>query len=124
MINKKILGLFSLSEDQLTRNGSIPGVLVDVTKKMVYDANIGKYTDEISNIVATVCYPACFYEKFAVKLPADTFTEEDFVDVNERLEAGEDLLICFENLKIRLTQSKELMMTATAENITFLNLEG
>lgn len=124
MISKKILDRFVLTEEDLTKSGTMPGVLVDLNKKFHYDTVLKSYTNTVEFIVLTCCFSAFYFEKIAVRLPVDSLSDADFLVLEKRLENDDPIFVKFTNLKLSLSQGKELMLRAIADGFSVLDEES
>lgn len=123
MISRKILERFVLTEDDLTKSGMMPGVLVELNKRFHYDTVLKSYTDVVEAWVVTCCFAAFYFEKIAVRLPSDSLSDSDFSVLENRLNNDENVFLKFDGLKLQLVQGKELALRATANNIILVDKE-
>lgn len=123
MISRKILERFVLTEDDLTKSGMMPGVLVELNKRFHYDTVLKSYTDVVEAWVVTCCFAAFYFEKIAVRLPSDSLSDSDFSVLENRLNNDENVFLKFDGLKLQLVQGKELALRATANNIILVDEE-
>lgn len=128
MLNKKQIGLFTKTEDEVAPEGKA-GELMAVDFRYHYDTESKKLTDLLEGVTLTVHFPAFGHEKLGVKISSDDVTLSEVKSLKARCDQGEEIPVRFTDLKVALYAiptdkgGVNIGITASAKGVRELGFE-